>query len=445
MVGLAIRSIFHAVVRAADGPISLPRAGNIVFPAGNNRENSQPQTKGLPPFGHMIDWASNSGVRFFGQHPLSVRQQQSGQRRSSKFELGVRRMKVSTENMGDPQRDTPVTRQPVTVLYSLVRPDGRTKYVDQLVDGLPADVTMKFFSWRAALRGRYDVFHMHWPELTLRGSNPLRRFLRRRAADVFVTLLAIRRIPLVRTVHNMTPHEEGSRAENRTLARLNRRTNLFIRLNPTTDVPFDAPVVTILHGHYRDQFAKHPMPPSRTGRILYFGIIRPYKGVAELMSTFTSIADDGIELRIVGSPSTGQREIVEAACVRDPRITSRLVFVDDADLVDEIGQAELIVLPYKEMHNSGSILVAMSLGRPVLAPITPANSALAAEVGPGWIHGYEGELTASVLVEALEAVRRNPPVDARPRLDGRDWKSLGVQHYDAYRRAIAELRGAGDD
>ncbi|MGL4340272.1 MAG: glycosyltransferase [Rhodoglobus sp.] len=340
------------------------------------------------------------------------------------------------------KHDDTTVLDPITVLYSLVPPDGRTKYVDQLVEGLPGAVTMKFFSWRAALGGRYDVFHMHWPELTLRGKNPLRRFLRRRAADIFVILLALRKIPLVRTIHNVVPHEEGSAAENRTLAKLNKNTSLFIRLNPTTEVPYAAPLVTILHGHYRDQFASHPMPVSRVGRILYFGIIRPYKGVSELMEVFHSIERDDLELRIVGSPSIGQRDIVEAGCRRDNRITARLNFVDDVDLVDEVGQAELVVLPYREMHNSGSILVAMSLGRPVLAPSTPANDALAQEVGPGWIYGYDGDLTADTVVRTLETLRRTPPAEARPRLGARDWKTLGMQHYRAYRRAMDDTRSA---
>ena len=346
---------------------------------------------------------------------------------------------------GEQEQASASALTPITVLYSLVPPDGRTKYVDQLVNGVPEAVTMRFFSWRAALRGRYDVFHMHWPELTLRGSNPVRRFLRRRAADLFVALLTARRVPMVRTVHNLTPHEQGSRAENRTLARLNRHTDLFIRLNPTTDIPFDALVVTILHGHYRDQFAKHPMPQARPGRILYFGIIRPYKGVSQLMSVFAGIPGGDLDLRIVGSPSTGQREIVEAASEKDARITSRLTFVDDDELVAEIGRAELVVLPYREMHNSGSILVAMSLGRPVLAPSTPANAALSDEVGPGWIIQYDGELTPDVLLNAVEKLRATPPTEARPRLDGRDWKTLGVEHHTAYLHAIAVARGVGRD
>ncbi len=77
----------------------------------------------------------------------------------------------------------------------------------------------------------------------------------------------------------------------------------------------------------------------------------------------------------------------------------------DAELVDEVGRAELAILPYHEMHNSGAILVAMSLGRPVLAPRTASNTALSEEVGPGWIIEYDGELTPEIILSALDQVR----------------------------------------
>ena len=61
----------------------------------------------------------------------------------------------------------------IAVQHSLAPPDGRTKYVDQIVDGAAPDVRIRYFSWRAALLGRYDVFHVHWPELMIRGAEPV--------------------------------------------------------------------------------------------------------------------------------------------------------------------------------------------------------------------------------------------------------------------------------
>jgi beta-1,4-mannosyltransferase len=340
------------------------------------------------------------------------------------------------ETIGAPAAAAP----PITVLYSLAPPDGTTKYVNHLVDGAPDELNMHFFTWREALMGGYDAFHIHWPELTIRGKKPLKRFLRRRAVDLFVVLLKLRRVPLVRTVHNVAPHEAGSAAERRTLAKYDRATTLFIRLNATTELPSAAPVVTILHGHYRDAYSDFPQPPIEVGRILYFGIIRPYKGVAELLDVFTKLDRDDLTLRVVGSPSVGQRDMVEAAISADSRITAELRFVKDPELVAEIAAAELIVLPYREMHNSGSILAALSVGRPVLVPVSASNTLLKAEVGPGWIFDYDGDLRAEIIEDALAQVRLNAPGSV-PRLDDRDLIKLGHEHVTAYRQAISLAKG----
>lgn len=325
------------------------------------------------------------------------------------------------------------------VQQTLVPPDGHTKFVDQMVGMDNPRIEHRFFSWPRAILTRYDVFHVHWPELTIRADSQVKRFLRRRYLDVFLLRAKLTRTPIVRHLHNVEPHEPGNAAERRSLARFDRATDFYIRLNPTTVPPTDRPVVTALHGHYRSAYAPHPVPPSEKGHLLYFGIIRPYKNVDHLARTFSEIADDDLDLRIVGSPSVGQREMVEAHVARDRRISADIRYVTDAELAHEVGRAELVILPYSEMHNSGAILVAMSLSRPVLAPRTPANSALSAEVGPGWIIEYDGELTAETILRALNTVRTHTRT-SEPDLSERDWDHVGRIIEGAYRRAIAQVR-----
>ncbi|WP_205683906.1 glycosyl transferase [Cryobacterium aureum] len=323
----------------------------------------------------------------------------------------------------------------LTVLQSLSPPDGSTRYVNQVVEGAPDAVTMRFFSWRTALLGRYDVFHVHWPELLIRAPRPLKARLRRGALYALLLRARLQRIPIVRTAHNLTPHEAGHDAETRALDALDARTALIIRLNPTTPVEPESRAVTILHGHYRDRFRSMPLPDPVQGRILYFGLIRPYKGVETLLQVFRALPDPDLALRIVGRPSSGLGEIISTQAARDARISSVLRFVSDEELVVEVGGAELVVLPYREMHNSGVLLVALSLDRPVLVPSTASNLALAEEVGPDWIYLYEGELTPEILLGTLERMRAAGP-RPRPQLSGRDWKTLGLQSYHTYLRAL---------
>lgn len=325
------------------------------------------------------------------------------------------------------------------VLHTLNPPDGTTKYVDQMVDGAHPNVEILYFTWWRALFGRYDVLHVHWPELLIRDRRRAVRFLKRRALALLLLALPWRRIPVVWTAHNVSPHEEGTAAERRSLARFTRAVTLVVRLNPTTRIDRPVPVVTILHGHYRSQFARYVLPPVERGRLLYFGIIRPYKGVDDLIAAFTRVTDPRLTLRIVGKPHPGQAEMVEDAQRADGRISSSLRFVPDSELVEEFGRAELVVLPYREtMHNSGVLLVALSLGRPVLVPASPTNEALRREVGEGWILQYDGDLGPETIADALEEVRTGPR-STEPSLAGRDWDVVGAQHYDAYLMALGEV------
>lgn len=328
----------------------------------------------------------------------------------------------------------------VRVLHSLAPPDGKTRYVDQMTVGAPDDVSVGYFSWKAALRGRYDVLHIHWPELLIRGKTRRIRFAKRQAMRATLALARVRRIPVIRTVHNVTPHEAGSAAERRVLARVDRATAVSILLNPTTQVASPTETVTILHGHYRDRFAAHPRTAREPGLVLYFGIIRPYKNVDALIDVYASRPRPGSRLRIVGSPSPELRDSIQRRADAAPDVSATLAFVDDAELVREVSAASLVVLPYAEMHNSGAALVALSLDRPILVPRSPSNSALAAEVGPGWVIEYDGPLTDEVLSAAVD-VSANLASGERPRLEGRDWDEVGRRHRDVYIAAIAAAGG----
>ncbi len=67
-------------------------------------------------------------------------------------------------------------------------------------------------------------------------------------------------------------------------------------------------------------------------------------------------------------------------------MSSALGFAPDADLVREISMSEMVVLPYRFMHNSGAVLLALSLDRPVLVPDNEVNRLLEIEVGSDWVH-----------------------------------------------------------
>lgn len=346
--------------------------------------------------------------------------------------------------------------RPVTVLQSFPTPRPTTNpYLIMLADHLDrAGARVLTFGYRTALLGRYDVFHVHWPETLLRGSSPVKKTVRQCLALVFMIKLALDRTPVVRTVHNLARPDGLSRVDHLLLDLLDRLTTVRIRLNPLTTVPAGRPSMIIPHGHYRDWFADHPRSEPVPGRVGYVGLIRRYKGVERLLEVFAATASraPSLTLRIGGHPSTDDLAmIIDRAVAADPRTEAVTRYLDDAELVELVTAAELIVLPYRFMHNSGGALAALSLDRPVLVPDNEVNRRLAEETGPGWVHVYSGELTVEDLLAAVEDVRRRRGGrtgtelrgDERPRMVGRDWPGIAAAHLDAYRQAVAVRRARG--
>lgn len=164
-------------------------------------------------------------------------------------------------------------------------------------------------------------------------------------------------------------------------------------------VPLPA-VSTFRHGEVR-----RPCP-AESHNLLYFGVIRSYKGVVDLLDAYESLPDDVAEqlwLTVVGEVWEGYTLPAEriARSPRRDRITFVDRFIPDEEVDAWFGGADAVVLPYRRSSMSGPLHVAMSYGLPV---ITTAVGGL-----PEAVVGYDGALLVppadpSSLAAALEKV-----------------------------------------
>ena len=320
------------------------------------------------------------------------------------------------------------------ILLSVDPPDGTTRFVDQVTRFAPPNVDFVYFSWRKALFGKWDIFHVHWPEFLLRGRSLPITLAKTSLFFMLILRLSVSPVRVVRTLHNLEPHAPGSRLEKALLAALERRTDLFVTLTPVTPVPHGKLSALIPHGHYRDVLPRESRRSVRPGYLLYFGRIEPYKNVERLIEVFRDLEDPTLELGIIGKAPAELAKRIDAAAALDARVTTRFGFVQDEEMVIEMTSAQLVVLPYTEMHNSGILLVALSLGRPVLVPRTTANLLLAEEVGTEWVRVFDGQLGEEDLLAALNDTTVLP--SSGPVLDGRDWSAVGASYARAYELAL---------
>lgn len=114
---------------------------------------------------------------------------------------------------------------------------------------------------------------------------------------------------------------------------------------------------------------------SREKTILFFGNLAPYKGVEYLISAFEEIANrSGSDYRLIitGRPKKGCEEYVEQiqhalrSSVHQPRTVSRIELIPDEDVELYFKAADVLVLPYTHIFQSGVLFLGYSFGLPAI-------------------------------------------------------------------------------
>jgi beta-1,4-mannosyltransferase len=255
---------------------------------------------------------------------------------------------------------------------------------------------------------------------------------------------------IVWTVHNLGSHEQlHPRIEARFWSSFTELLDGFISLSEhgvhaarqRFPALRDAVGFVVPHGHYRDVF---PAPVSKTEArqvlrinpqvrvIAYIGQIRPYKNVHLLITEFRKLVGADVLLLVAGNPLNAQlaRELRETAA-DEPRVRLDLKFLSNDELQHYISASDLIVLPYREILNSGSAVLALSLNRPVLVPGLGGLAELQALAGKEWVYTYGGPLTAAHLEWALQCAASSARSDIAP-LQRLDWNHIAAATIDAY-------------
>jgi len=112
---------------------------------------------------------------------------------------------------------------------------------------------------------------------------------------------------------------------------------------------------------------EHLSIPGDGPVVLYLGYIKPYKGIAELIEAFHATPPRTATLVIAGKVMDPDyfREISEKA---GPDIKVIGQFIPDDELQYYMNAADLLVLPFRNIENSGSVILSMGFGKPIVAP-----------------------------------------------------------------------------
>ena len=111
--------------------------------------------------------------------------------------------------------------------------------------------------------------------------------------------------------------------------------------------------------------AEDPLPPELSAVegpvILWFGLVRPYKGVDVLLEAFQGI--EGAELWVVGMPHVSMEPLRAAAARAAGRVRFVERFITDPEIPAYFRRADVVVLPYRRIDQSGVLYTALAFGK----------------------------------------------------------------------------------
>jgi glycosyltransferase involved in cell wall biosynthesis len=229
-------------------------------------------------------------------------------------------------------------------------------------------------------------------------------------------LLPARR-PLVITAHDVLPREPRP-GQLRGQRRLYGRFDAVVvhtehgRERLTAELGVAAESVHVIPHGVLEHLAEAPPAPAPFETdlpvVLCFGLMRPYKGIDLLLDAWRGV--EGAELWVAGMP---RMDIAPLQATAPPGVRFVPRFIGDDELPAYFRRADLVVLPYREIDQSGVLFTALAFGRPLLLSdvggfpeIAAAGAARSFRAGDaGALHTALEELLADAPAREALAVR----------------------------------------
>ena len=239
-----------------------------------------------------------------------------------------------------------------------------------------------------AYSGSIKVLHLHWLDPYLKGDNSFIKFFYCFKFLLDISLTRWTGVKIVWTIHNAISHNSKfPRIElwtgrmlvtivDRVIVHHQVAINEIVRLyklDPTK-------IAVIPHGHYREIYpqaiakteARQQLSLPESDKIyLNFGMLKPYKGIERLLQLWQNYQDifRGNSLLVAGQAvdqDYGQMLTKQASKTENVILHNK--FVEDEQIHLYFSAADVVVLPFERILTSGSLILAMSYGKPVIAP-----------------------------------------------------------------------------
>lgn len=305
---------------------------------------------------------------------------------------------------------------------------------------------------------RPQVVHIHWQHPFLLANGTVRSIIK--SCKFVVELLVLKGIGvrLVWTAHNITNHEKRYECVERFFTRLlAHQCHAVIAHSQSAKESVESAlglknngkVTVIPHGSFLGCYANEIDRGEARRRLgisicdsvfLFFGLIRPYKGVMELVEAFERLKPEHGKLVIAGSPY-GDNGIVARILSVAERNRDLIVipkFIPDNEIQVFMNASDVVVLPYRDILTSGAAVLAMSFGKPIIAPAIGCIPDLVDSSGaflydPRDNNGLSEAMRTSLKANLFKMGEHN--LELAKKLD---WSHVGKRTLEVYLKCLGE-------
>jgi glycosyltransferase involved in cell wall biosynthesis len=240
----------------------------------------------------------------------------------------------------------------------------------------------------ALRKWKADVLHFHWIHPYLLRKTAVGSVIRSLRFLVEIIFLKAAGTRIAWTIHNLSNHEGLHPKIEKFFS------SIFIQLANTVFV-HGQQAARLSSSHFRANInhfhvishpaycgiypndsskmqARQKISPNLLGEVgtvfLFLGRVNPYKGVFDLVNEFKSLPQN-CKLIIAGEASDSSTHAeMEAAIATDSRFIYFPQAIPESDLHFYFNAADIVVLPFRKILTSGSVLLAMSFGKPLVVP-----------------------------------------------------------------------------
>lgn len=265
--------------------------------------------------------------------------------------------------------------------------------------------------------------------------------------------------PLVLSVHDVTPHSgEGGGWRSRlaigrrillrwassiVVHNTRTRTGAVLSAARSRGVPVRC-VLIGPYGIYRQLSGLSTAgPPGSGGDVLFLGRLSPYKGLDTFVAAARLASQEvrGVTFSIAGMPISGyeppQSQPLRNGC--DLEVASR--HLSSREVAQRVARCRFLVLPYKDATQSGVILTAYGLGKPVVATDVGGLGDYVDDGSTGRLVGPDDpEALAEAIVELCTDPSRISSLHAgveQRTANGLSWEHNSARLLDVYGEAIS--------